>query len=308
MGKTNDDGYKYSFTVVLVFGILGNSLVILSMLRQKKNVLKNNYYFVVLHLAICDLAALIFQIFYSVDVIWLEEPLSDHSPTITCHVYAIRDAIEFAGLGMMLIISLLRYRATVHPLKPAISRRKLKIVCGLVYLVGLIAASGAHLPSCFIKSNDDFAKKFDYAFWVFFVFFLPTIFMAIVYYKIVQALIKQHKHMKRICSNAMRRRAPDSSFILRYIQNRRTFLVCLSVVLCYGISQIPVSVWLVLLILRENHLLMKYVWVQYFARVLKVTGSHSVNPLIYGILDKQLLNFVNITCRKTERTNLIHNL
>ena len=88
MGKIKDDGFKYSFIAVVVFGILGNSLIILSLLRQKKNRLKNNYYFVVLHLAICDLAALIFQIFYSIDAIWLEEPLSDHSPTITCHVYS----------------------------------------------------------------------------------------------------------------------------------------------------------------------------------------------------------------------------
>jgi hypothetical protein len=36
---------------------------------------------------------------------------------------------------MMLIISLLRYRATVHPLKPDVSRRKLKAICGLVYVV-----------------------------------------------------------------------------------------------------------------------------------------------------------------------------
>ena len=305
MGKIKDDGYKYSFTVVVVFGILGNSLVILSFLRQNKNLLKNNYYFVVLHLAVCDLAALIFQIFYSVDVIWLEEPLSDHSPTITCHVYAIRDAIEFAGLGMMLIISLCRYRATVHPLKPAISRRTCKIVCCLVYLVCLIAGCGAHLPSCFIKSNDDFAKKFDYAFWIFFGVFLPTIFMAIVYCNVARALIKQHKHMKRICSKAMRRRAPDSSFILRYIQNRRTFLVCLSVVLCYGISQIPVTVWFVWFILRENHLQVKYVWVQYFARVLRIAGLHAVNPLIYGIFDKKLLKFWKCCwCKKRTAQNI----
>ena len=290
MGKIKDDGYKYSLTVVVVFGILGNSLVILPSLRQNNNLLKNNYYFVVLHLAICVLAALIFQIFYSVDVIWLEEPLSDHSPTITCHVYAIRDAVKFAGVGMMLVISLLRYRATVQPLKPPVSGRKLKIVCGLVYLVSLIAGCGAHLPSCFIKSNDDIAKKCDYAFWIFFGVFL-TIFITIVYYNVARALIKQHKHMKRICSNAMRRRAPDSSFILRYFQNRRAFLVCLCVVLCYGISQIPGSLWFVWLILRESHLQVKYVWVQYFARVLRVAGSNAVNPLIYGIFDKKLLKF-----------------
>ena len=36
---------------------------------------------------------------------------------------------------MMLIISVLRYRATVHPLEPAISRRKSKVVSGLPFWV-----------------------------------------------------------------------------------------------------------------------------------------------------------------------------
>ena len=291
MGRIRDYGFEYSVNAVIVFGMVGNILVILSILKQKKNVLKNNYYFLVLHLAICDLAVLIIYIFNSVDAFWLEEPLSVRCPMIVCHVYTISDAFEFTGVGMMLIISLLRYRATVHPLKPAISRRKLKIVCGFAYLVGLIAGCGAHLPSCFIKSNDEIAKKFYYAFWVFFVYFVPTTFMAIVYCKLSRALVKQHKHMKRVCSNAVRHRATDSSFILRYIQNRRTFLVCLSVVLCYGISHIPLSVRSMWFIIGENHLQTKYVWVGYFSSVLNMAGSHSVNPLIYGILDKKLLKF-----------------
>ena len=47
---------------------------------------------------------------------------------------------------MMLIISLLRYRATVHPLKPDVIRRKLKVVCGLVYIVSFIAGYATNLP------------------------------------------------------------------------------------------------------------------------------------------------------------------
>ena len=104
----------------------------------------------------------------------------------------------------MLIISLLRYRATVHPLKPAISRRKLKVVCGLVYLVGLIAGCGIHLPLCFIKTNAVYVAylKFNLAFLMFFGFFVPAVFMAVVYYKISRSLIKQNKHIKRVCSDA----------------------------------------------------------------------------------------------------------
>ena len=306
MGKIKDDAYGYSYTVVAVFGILGNILVILSILRQKKNMLKNDYYFLVLHLTICDLqAALIIHIFYIVDVFWLEEPLSDHFPMIICNIYVIGETFEYTGVGIMLIISLLRYRAIVHPLKPAISRRKLKVVCGLVYLVGSFVGGGIRLPLCFIKSNVVYVayRKFQLAFVMFFAYVIPTIFMAVVYYKISQSLIKQNKHMKRVCSNAIRQRSPDSSFnILRYIRNRRTFLVCLSTVLCYGIAYIPWSVRHLWFITGEHHLLIKYVWVVYVGNVFAIAGSHSLNPLIYGILDKQLLSFWKCCCKKKQKT------
>ena len=306
MGKIKNDAYEYSYTVVVVFGILGNILVILSILRQKKNILKNNYYFLVLHLAICDLTSLIIHIFGLVDDFWLKEPLSDHFPMVTCNIYVVFNASQLIGVGIMLVISLLRYRATVYPLKPAISRRKLKVVCGLVYIVGSIVGCGIRLPFCFIKSNVVVYVaylKFYYTFSLCFGYFVPTTFMAVVYYNISRSLIKQNKHMKRVCSNVIRQRAPHSSFtILRYIRNRRTFFVCLSVVLCYGIAHIPWLVRLMSIITGEYHLQMKYVWIQHFGAVLAVAGSHSINPLIYGILDKQLLAFWKCCCKNKRKT------
>ena len=193
MGRKSYDASGYPSTVIIVFGILGNILVILSIQRQKKNVLKNNYYFLVLHLAICDLAVLIIYLFNAVEDYWLKEPLSGHLSMIRCHVIAIAGSFQLAGVGIMLIISLLRYRATVHPLKPAVSQPKLKVVCALVYIVGLIVACGTRLPICFIKSTIVFLPyaKFYYALGIFFAYFVPKIFMAVVYYKIAQALIKQ---------------------------------------------------------------------------------------------------------------------
>ena len=266
--------------------------------------LKNDYYFLILHLAICDLAALIIRIFNIVDNFWLNEPLTYHLSLITCIIYVILYTFQFTGVGLMLIISLLRYRAIVHPLKPAITRRKLKVVCGLVYIVGSIVGCGIRLPRCFIKSNVVIVayKKFYYAFRIFFVYFIPTILMAVVYYKISRSLIKQNKLIKRVGSNENRRR-PDSFFnILRYIRNRRTFRVCLSVVLCYGIAHLPVSVWFMLFIAGEDHLLMKYVWASYFTHAVVVAGSHSINPIIYGILDKQLVAFWKCCCKKKRKT------
>ena len=198
MGKTADVAYIYSLAVVLVVGILGNILVIISILRQKK-LLKNNYYFLVLHLAICDLGVLIIFLFNHINWYLVEDRLVTYS-TKYCVFFYIYLVFRVAGIGMMLIISVLRYRATVHPLKPAISRRKLKVVCGLVYLGCLIAGYGVFLPECFLQ--DDSYWKFRHAGTVFFLI-VPTIFMAVVYYKIGRALIKQNKHMKSEFPNSV---------------------------------------------------------------------------------------------------------
>jgi hypothetical protein len=159
------------------------------------------------------------------------------------------------------------------------------------------------LQLCFMQWNDVAIvyKKVLYTFSC--LYFFPTIFMAVVYYKIGRALIKQNRYMKNECSNPVTRGAPDSnSFnILKFIRNRRTFFVCLITVLCYGIGNIPITVYLISGIAGEHHLLKKYVWILYLANVLRVAGSHSVNPLIYGILDKRLLTFWKLCRKKKQR-------
>ncbi len=282
MAKTAQLAYSYSLVSVHIFGIVGNILVIISILRQK-SLLKNNYYFLVLQLAICDLGALIIVLLAAIDIIWFEKALYYNS-TIYCVFGNIFYLFRHVGVGMMLVISVLRYRATVHPLKLAISRRKMNFVCSLVYIIGLIAGYGIYLPFCFMQRNASFIAYQRYHLtYVTIVFNLgPTIFMAAVYYKIGRALAKQRKHMKRVCSNALRRRCA---------RDRRTFFVCLNTVLCYAIGNLPMSMWYIWIIAGLKHLAIKNFWVHNASRILLIVGSCSANPLIYGILDRKLLTF-----------------
>jgi hypothetical protein len=293
------DAVRYFGFAVLVFGICGNTLVIISILRQRR-LLRNNYYFLVFHLAICDLVWLLVNVLITI----INSSLLFGYSVITCLFMAkLTYVFQVAGVGMMLIISVLRYRATVHPLKPATSRRKLKVVCGLLYIVGFIAGYGTPLPLCFMQWNDVAIvyNKVFYGYIISCFYFLPTTFMAIVYYKICRELIKQNRYMKSVCSNPVRRSTPSTSFsILRYIRHRRTFLVCLSTVLCYGLGNIPMSVWFILYIAGGYNQVLLYVYTYEIGSILRIAGSHSVNPLIYGIIDKKLLTFWKL-CRKKKR-------
>ena len=185
--------------------------------------LKNNYYFLVLHLAICDMGVLIIYFMDRINLQLLEEPILIRNK-FYCLWYFLSDLFQLSGVGMMLIISVLRYRATVHPLKPAISRRKLKVACGLAYIVGFFTGYGPRLPLCLGENWGDrkiaYGKYFP-GYVIFCFYFCPTIFMAVVYFKIGRGLIKQNTHIKSLCSNAIvRQRTPSSSLnILTFFRN-----------------------------------------------------------------------------------------
>ena len=283
--------YLYCDITVLVFGIIANILVIISILRQR-SLLKNNYYFLVFQLAICDLGV---QAIYIVDdVITLNlKSLYGYFVAYRC-VFNIAFLFQVNGIAIMLVITLLRHRATLHPLKPAMSRRTLKIVCFLVYAIGFVAGYGPTLPLSLLYEKDrvKFYDKFHVAYLIPFYYLLPTLVMAVMYFQICRELIKQNKYMKSICSSRGTQTTPTPSFnILSFLRNRRTSFISFCTVLCYGVGNIPASVWFSWKIFGKHDFLKNHNWVGYFAYVFRVFCSHAMNPVIYGTLDKKLLAF-----------------
>jgi hypothetical protein len=281
--------FTYCSFLILAFGIIGNILVVLSILRGK-SVLKNNYYFLVLHLAICDLGTMI---------LYIAGSINNHS-NLFCLGACLGYLFRVAGIGIMLVISVFRYRATVHPLKPAITRRKMKIVCGLVYSVSFILGYGASVPACFIsKGNGVVYKNTLFGYFASCFYFLPSIFMAVVYFKIGRALVKQRKDIKNACSNSASA-APSSPLnTQRFLRNRKAFFVCLITVLCYGVGSLTFSLLFIMDMSGEYNVI-KHARFSYLAHIVRVAGCYAVNPLIYGILDKKLLKFWKL-CRQRKQ-------
>ena len=116
--------------------------------------------------------------------------------------------------------------------------------------------------------------------------------MAVAYYKIFRALIKQNKRMKRVCSNAVRS---------RYVQNRRTFLACLGTVLCFGVGSLSGAVWSILLIVNGPFVMIKYDWIENFAELLRDAAANSLNPLIYEYSTKRYSPSGNFASEENKR-------
>ena len=295
--------FVYCFITELVFGIIGNILVIISVLRQKK-LLKNNYYLLLLQLAINNLAVLIIYLLNYISKVTFEKSLYAEFLAYRLY-YNVCYLFQVAGIGIMLFISVIRYRAAIHPLKPALSGRKMKNACCVVYIFGLIAGYGPAVPLSFMPGKDILIiyGKFYFIYVIFCYYIFATLFMGIVYYKICRELIKQSKRIKKLCSNPLRQKTPNSSInILTFIRNKRTSLVSFCTVLCYGVGNVPMTVWLSWDIFGKHDLLENYFWVWKFATVFRVFSSHVVSPLIYGTLDKKLVCFWKRRSSKRKHT------
>lgn len=295
MGKALNDAYSYSGVSVAIFGILGNTLLVISIVIQRK-LLEKNYYILVLHLAFSDLGYVIGDF---VDIMnsrhFVDKDLALSYSTLYCFgIDLLQHVFQFTGVHMMLLIAVLRYRATVHPLKPAVSGRKFYVCCGSGYLIGLFAGLGIGVPECLLRTDREAYWMSRYSFSLFF-YCAPISCMAVLYFKTCQALVRQNKHMKTLLSGAEVRRPQTtcSSYLKtsHFIQNRRAFLVSFVTVLCYGVGILPISVHRILKIAGYNSLLVRHDWIHHFANVFRVAGSHSINPLIYGIMDRKLLMF-----------------
>ena len=271
---------------IALFGIIGNSLVIISILRRR-SLLTSNYYFLVLNLAICDGTLLVLDIMDLITQLHME---SFTDTKTFCLVIATRYFLAEAGGLMMLIISILRYRASAYPLKIPMSKRRLKMTCVIVYIASFILGYVLHVPYCTDNHERNVILKIQRLLLIF-GFFLCNLAIAVIYYRIARVLHNQRN--KFIISQEQN--AVTSSFIKqRYRRNRKIFCVCCMTFIFYTIGHTPMAIAYLLHMIRY-HTYPSSTF--YIARLLRIFGLHAINPLIYGLEDRKLLIFWR-NCRR----------
>ena len=116
--------------------------------------------------------------------------------------------------------------------------------------------------------------------------------MIVCYCKIGRALVKQNKQRKHLGSVAVAH---------QHNRDRRIFLVCLCTVLCFIVGRLLISVWRIWIIAGKYSFPVKYVWVHTAGYALFVAWTHSANPLIYGILDKDMFRILKLCGKKDKK-------
>ena len=285
----------YAYASVSTFGCLGNILVIFSICRQ--NLYKNIHYYLVLHLAICDLCNLFAALGHSYRNFTGKNWITS---VILCKLSFLPGTFFIAGVLFMVLISILRYRAVFYPLRPAVNRRKLHFVSAVVYVFSVLCQIPAvlHLHfepphMCWEEWSSD-TLNITYTISLSSVqFFLPVIFLGAIYWKICRELIKQSENIKRMNATHANVKKETKRYLFQslvYHRNARTFVISFIIFVCFLMAGSPVQIGFVLytLGLVDPSAFYKSEWLH----VIYYLGVSAVNPIIYGTLDKRLFLFI----------------
>lgn len=294
------------FTVAVVLGVLGNFPVIVSIFQQR-SLLKSSYYYLILHLAICDFLSLLFIIPDIYSIFSVSPPITSWSYPL-CKVYRALHTIAFtAGANFLVLISALRYRAIVHPFKAPVRRRNLKLMSSVVYVWSIISM----IPYVLVLRYDENmgfcyeewpAQSYNIAYTIsltFVQYFIPVGCVSVMYFKIGKELLTRNEVFNSLdARNQSRQPSIRNNMRQHYkIRDLKPLLVSFVIVACFTISGLPSqALWIAFVASPENPTASNPDNV-HFCHALYVFGTYVINPFVYGALDKKVFSLFK-KCRK----------
>ena len=287
---------KYPFAVVLfliqLFGISGNIMVIYSIVKHR-DLLQRNYYYLVLHLAICDLTVLVLML----GLIWFAWSLNSYFTfgqftNVICYIWRLAMALFLlAGCSFMIVIAIFRYRAVLYPLKPAVSRSKLRVIVGAVYICVTICKVAGSFLSIAEKCLPEWPSSADILHIISFSiqWLLPVAVLSILYYKICRELRKQSKKMDSInatCASSGGDTAGTQTHLrkTKHRRNTRTVITSITIVVCFAVTRLPI----IMAAIFERSIVKVHDYLYAWTVLVQIIGACAVNPYIYGMSDETL--------------------
>ena len=289
---------------VAVAGTAGNLLVILVIFWNPR-LLRNIHYYLVLHLAICDLFTLVFT---SPLIYYLFTGSSMINSPVLCKLWGPTLTVFYnAGSFFMVLISIVRYQSVSKPLETAVSRCKVKVLAMLVYVFATICV----LPYVLVLQFNSRSgcveewpvEQLNICYTLFLAavqYFIPVVLLTTMYWKICIALVRQNRKMRvlRAAATGLSQQENISPYRrLRQHRNVRTFLVSFTVVVCFAVTAFPSQI---IYILTASNVI-EFPWYYFWFDVMNSFGVSAVNPFIYRTLDKKLFSSFVKRMRKVLR-------
>ena len=241
--------------------------------NSKRSLLKNNHFYLILQLATCDL----FYLLFFAPFVYSNFHTNPFTTTrIMCKTWwPVHTSFYIAGANVLVLISIIRYRAILHPLKPPVSRKPLKIFSIFIYVLAIICV----IPHALVLRYDETnftcheewtMKSLNIAYTVFLTcvqYFVPALFMSTVYFKICKQLIIRNNWIGDQMQQA-NGRAP-TWFQSIEGHSKKTFLVSFTIVISFVLLASPIQIAWIVPVISSNELSSYY----YFFNAINIFGT-----------------------------------
>ena len=275
-------------TSMQLFGIMGNSLVIHAISTQR--CFQTNYYCLVYHLALSDLLVLlqftVHTLRYSIPSI---PPISSSA---ICILFSLVASLFYISGALFLVaIGLVRYRGTIHPFKLHFTRKKIRYrVVVTTYLISFLISTGfVMLRKCKFQDDLYVYNVFITVLSFFLTFLTPAVLLPVLYSKIIYQLWIHERSLGNLLepTNSQISSTNNASSSATQVKQRRfirTSFVSFVIVVVFTISSAPYEIiWFIAIVRRSE-----FAGIPFWIIFMKLFGTCTVNPFIYGVTDASL--------------------
>lgn len=291
------------FGIVQFFAVIGNALTVFVIYRERR--FKTNYYFLVFHLAICDLV-LLTSIAISLAISFGFVTGSHPAINTTCKViHCLLAYIGWCEMYLIMAIAALRYRAIVYPFRPPLNRVNMNCLVIAAHGVAFLLQSPYAFFVAETKEPRNICVKYlknvahlqlftiyQYAILVL-VFVVPMLVISFLYAKICSALLRHHKFMAARTTTTAEHEARLAN--TRHARNAKSMITSAIVMTLFVLGMLPTRV--TTLVIARGGITVNPVHI-FWIGALRMLCTCAINPIVYGIADKALYSAYKKTFMK----------
>ncbi|XP_062843273.1 neuromedin-U receptor 2 [Trichomycterus rosablanca] len=305
-----------TYIVIFVTGVMGNLLTCTVITMHKKMRTPTNLY--LFSLAVSDLLVLLFGMPLEIYDLWQNYPFPFGESVCSFKIFLF-ETVCFASVLNVMVLSIERYVAVVHPLKTryAITNKHAQRVIGWVWVVSLICAipntslHGLHyfyLPEKVPESATCNLLKPQ---WIYnlviqvttvLFYFVPMAVISVLYLVIGVRLSRDERQQGRILG---KKYSTDSNYKIQAESARRRqvtkmlAVVVLVFAICWAPFHIDRLLWS-FITKWTDHMRSVFEYVHILSGVLFYLSS-AINPIIYNLLSSRFRErFLELMCNRLE--------
>ena len=197
--------------------------------------------------------------------------------------------------NFLILISMVRYRAIVHPLKPAVSRGTLKKLSACVYVLAVVfvipyvlvlrydTTSGCHEQWPMESLNIAYTLSLTAV-----QFLIPATVLSVIYFKICKKLAVRNNwfHRLNVRSKIPQKNPRENTwFQSTKLRSTKAFVVSFTIVICFIISACPTHVaWAVFAVSSSKEIVSHHGWFD----ALYLFGTTVIHFYVYGVFDSKV--------------------